>query len=159
MSLTRTTSEMNRLHTKIKNLVAALKKKNTYLNEGQFSRHLKGLGFIRKAARGVTGYIFINRKKGVVIKTPYIVTSGHHHPPRAIITYTVRTEGRIKTCHGNHTYIYIQPLADVTCRARYRAHNILNKWMKLNHRPLWILLDLHDNNVAMYGKKAVLIDW
>ena len=110
---------------------------------------LSQFGFKRTDVGGTTGEIFIHKKDKVVIKSNYLCS--RKTPSVAIPTVRLKVRGSI---------INIQPLANVSKSAVKRAFDIFET--TISYREYNILedtFDLHDGNVGMFGKKAVMIDW
>jgi hypothetical protein len=121
-----------------------------------FDKFLKKLGFRGKESCGI-GYpiVFINKKLGVVVKRPYV--AGYYKTPiKGIKTNVVRFEPNDDDDNYEFDKIFIQPLADVSRRARIKAYQILNEWADEYEG---YVDDMHSDNVAMYNGKAVRIDW
>lgn len=109
-----------------------------------------------KEAEGLSGYIAISREHGLVVKCPY-GASLEDKPDHAIFTEAVILRRRNWDCDDND-YLFIQPLAKVDQKSRFRAHDAIaeavSEGLIENSAP-----DDHDGNVAIFYNKAVAIDW
>ncbi len=111
-------------------------------------KELKSYGFKFVRTKGVSGCIYVNKKKGVVIKANYAVN--RRKPVVAIPTVSVTVNGE---------KILIQPLANVTAKARKKARRLLERNLPAKtYHNLNENYDMHDENIAMYRNKAVSID-
>jgi len=123
---------------------------------------LKKLGF-RKVLKhsSESGYIYVNKKFGIVVKRPYLCSDAQP-PARAIPTKIVEVKDENDSFQDSP--VFIQPFADVSLKARKKAHEILENYFfgssgspydERDDAPD----DMHVHNVAMYRGKAVVIDW
>jgi hypothetical protein len=129
-------------------------RKASKLKTFNFDRFLKRLGFTPKRSCGI-GYprIFIHKKKKVVVKRPYVAGTVDV-PEKGIKTAVVRF--RPRDDYDENNYIFIQPFADVSRKARNMAYDILSEW---SDNFNGYADDMHSQNVAMYNGQAVRIDW
>ena len=155
---------LENIYAAVKNAVDRFAYENDGNEEAVFPLRdvLKPLGFRRKSVEGLSGTIFINKEIGIVVKRPYLIERGNDDlPERAIPTKIIHVEDNIAEESDSSGPIYIQPLADVSQKAKDRAHRILCKIFRVQD-PEWAseeISDMHDGNVAMWNGKAVRIDW
>lgn len=114
----------------------------------------KVAGFKSKRSCGIGHpYIYINKKLGVVIKCPSI-SDDEDYGSNKFKVKTLTVDFKDEWQHWEQ--ILIQPLVDVSYKARTKAHRFLTKY-ESNHREEFG--DMHTNNVGMYAGKPVRIDW
>ena len=103
------------------------------------------LGFKKKQCDCLSKYIFVHKRKRIVVKCPYI--SPYSTPDKEDIVPLVSFSRK------NGSVWFIQPLVKVDKKSRDKA------FFRLNGKYHFANVDLHVNNVGMYRNKAVLIDW
>lgn len=114
-------------------------------------------GFEEKITEGLSTYIFVSTKYGVVLKRPCICSGDGRmvKPPFAIFTEMFKPKKRMPS-YSSYKFILIQPLADVSEKSKEAAYRIISR---VNNNAKKRYSDLHENNVAIYDGKAVAIDW
>lgn len=113
----------------------------------------KTWGFRRVSTSGMSNYIYISKKSGIVLKCPY-GASMDEIPQHAIYTRAVPIP---HAPYNDNEYIFIQPLADVSEKSRFTAHARIAEAVEA--REIVGCLDDHEGNVAVFNGKAVAIDW
>lgn len=113
----------------------------------------KKWGLVKKSHTGMSEVFYVTKKHGFIVKRPY---SGDplKTPRCAIFTMRVpfflNSDEHIDECLANP--LYLQPLADTTKKREALSAIEESKYGDE-------IDDLHINNVAVYQKKAVAIDW
>ncbi len=103
----------------------------------------------RRTHDGVSGIIYISRKKGFVVKRPYF-PRGEKIPKHAI--YTKKISYNPYDAEYYFGSVCVQPIAKVDQFSRYLAYDAID-------RSCYPVTDLHEGNVGIYNGKAVAIDW
>jgi hypothetical protein len=128
--------------------------KELVLKEGCKLSRLKKHGFVRLKANksSSSGHVYINHKKGVVVKRPYLT---HDEIPAAACP-TIRIDSP-EPYWGQLNIIYIQPLCRTDNDNRWAAFSILNEREMRGDRSAGA--DLKEANCGMYKRKPVVFDW
>jgi tRNA A-37 threonylcarbamoyl transferase component Bud32 len=110
---------------------------------------LKRHGFIRRSTDSASGRIYINHKKGIVVKTPYICNRGNASVKHKIPTLCINVPEKYAERLGWNT-VFVQPVA--TMKRLSEAVGLLEE-MGCEHS------DLKEANVGWYRSSPVVIDW
>ena len=108
---------------------------------------LQGLnkyGFRKVSTNSASGFIFVHRKKGIVVKRPCIVT--RKIPQFAIPTLIIKKRHEYYRFHN----VFIQPLADTSNTRLAHTRLIDLGYDKRDHKA---------DNCGWYRRKPVLLDW
>lgn len=120
--------------------------------DGRLS-NLRNHGFVRYKPRSSSiAYIYIHRKKKVVVKRPFLTHASRAKdelPEHAVPTLVVDCPR-----HGwdELEKIFIQPLVDVSPDARFNAYSCLCNY---DPKPP----DFKSDNCGLYKQCPVIIDW
>lgn len=113
----------------------------------------KKWGFRCKITVGVSRYIYVSKKNGIVIKCPY-GAEVQDTPRHAIYTKVVPIP--YVECRDSE-HIFIQPLADVREKSRNAAYDAIAEAVDADE--IEECEDDHVHNVAVFNGEAVAIDW
>jgi hypothetical protein len=113
----------------------------------EFRRLMKTTGFVRPAS-GLSKKVWVNEKKRIVIKRPYLVSPGNMIKNPKVLAV------RIPTLFAEDKWVF-QPLCDTS--RRREAYDIV--WRKLDEAAPYTFFDMHSDNVGHYRNKAVFFDW
>ncbi len=138
----------------LKRVKAEFKRKDDDLDSGDWELVVKKLakkwGLKKKYHDGMSGILFISKKKGFVVKRSYLCRDGYRFPKCAIWTKAIPF--RSPYDDDSNGPVYVQPIADVSYRAADRAYEAIDDSDVRTS-------DLHEGNVGIYRGKAVAIDW
>lgn len=90
-------------------------------------------------------YIWVNRKKKIVVKRPFICQRAKL-PPNTVPTHIITLD--------DWQVCFIQPLVDVTRNAVEKAYEY---FLNLSHKTY--IMDLSYRNVGIFQGNPVMIDW
>jgi len=124
---------------------------------------LKKHGFRKMDHEGMSNFLYINRKAGIIVKTPYLCY-GSNNPLKKLPALAIPTVILKNTFHKYDdeaaepnvgSQIFIQPLADVpySCDEAETLVWLIEKALRCETR------DLHEGNVATFLGCPVRIDW
>lgn len=121
---------------KIKNIIEKKYKGDKKLD------FLKKFGFEKVITHTSSGFIYRNKKMGVVVKIPYVLSS--KKPPKKYLIETFIYKD-----------VFIQPMAKVDKKSSNLAYKRLLK--VANEKECWD--DLCNLNVGLHRGRAVMFDW
>lgn len=127
-----------------------LKKVKELIKKLKFNlKELAKYGFRKRYTNSASVYIWINDKRGIVVKEPYIVRKLRNHPKFAIPTISFCRPKKDWWKYGE-SRIFIQPLA-----VRTSLDKAFCRLADLGCRGS----DFKRANIGWYRGKPVLIDW
>ncbi len=137
---------------KTRELVEKLKGQISKLREHGFSR----VPVLRNGRDCSISAIYVNRKKKIVVKRPYITEINRREdikPAFSVPTEIIKCPTNRKTSHyAEFDYIFIQPLVDIRPDSQAHARSILEEKDA-------DFADLKTDNCGLYKRQPVIFDW
>jgi hypothetical protein len=120
-------------------------------------QHLIQNGFIL-AHRGISNAVWVNSKKRIVIKRPFITVAGAGAGGGHLMGNQKMKAMRIQTLVGPYGWM-VQPLCQ-TYNANVAHRKVKAVAAKINQNRVKKLCgDLHEGNVGHYRNQVVIFDW